>query len=174
MSRLSLDMTKWLPRHAGQDRLGVNLIQSRLLLRLRLDHKSNRGFSRRRSIRLVLQVGTAFVKRSDDGKYHCSTQHYPNEKHEVAGPLQLHCAVGILDEEIDRSGELVAERDREQISAHDKRFEFDRPLGVGELEVRGRNQRFACGQNHECPDLPNYARSLAGVYARLNHGDEKK
>ena len=27
MSRLSLDMTKWLPRHAGEDRLGVNLIQ---------------------------------------------------------------------------------------------------------------------------------------------------
>ena len=68
MSRLSLDMTKWLLRHAGEDRLGVNLIKSRLLLRLRLDHKSNRRFSRRRSIRLVLQVGTAFVKRSDDGK----------------------------------------------------------------------------------------------------------
>src|SRR5207245_1863129 len=97
-----------------------------------------------------------------------------NEKHKVTGSLQLYRAVRILDEEIDRSGELVAERDREQISAHDERFEFDRPLRVGELEVRRRNQRFACGQNHECPDLPNYARSLAGVDARLNHGDEKK
>src|SRR5437763_16471957 len=143
------------------DRLGINLIQSRLLLRLRLDYKSNRGFSRRRSIRLVLQVGTAFVKRSDDGKYHCSTQHYPNEKHEVAGPLQLHCAVGILDEEIDRSAELVAERDREHISAHDKRFEFDRHLGVVELELRGRKQRFACGQNHDCLAITDYTRSLA-------------
>ena len=149
-------------------------ISSNRVLRLRLDHKSNRGFSRRRSIRLVLQVGTAFVKRSDDGEQHRGTQHYPNEKHEVAGSLQLHRAVGILDEEIDRSGELVAERNREQISAHDQRFEFDRPLGVGELEMRRRNQRFAGGQNHECPDLPNDARSLAGVDARLNHGDEKK
>ena len=64
-------------------------------------------------MRLILQVGASFVKRSDDGKQHCGTQHYPNEKHEVAGSLQLHCAVRILDEEIDRSGELVAERDRE-------------------------------------------------------------
>src|SRR5204862_8309194 len=97
-----------------------------------------------------------------------------NEKHEVTVALQLRRAIGILDEEIDGGGELVAERNGEEIRAHDKRFEFDRPLGVGKLEVSRRNQRFARGQNYERPDLRGDARACAAIDLGLNDGDYEK
>ena len=88
--------------------------------------------------------------------------------------MELHAPVRILDEEIYRGSKYVAKKNCPQIGAHAKRFHFHRPLGVGKLEVRGRDQRLARGQNHERPNLPNNARTRTGIDAGLNHGDEEE
>src|ERR1039458_9770629 len=102
-------------------------------------------------------MGLAFIKRRHNHKQDRRSQHDPDKEHKVTVSLQLHAAVRILDEEIDRGSKSVAERDGEQIRAHDQRFEFYRPLRVGKLKVRWRNQRLAHGQNYERPNLPSDA-----------------
>ena len=52
-----------------------------------LNRESNYGFSVTGDLGLILQIGPAFVKRSDDREQNCCSQHHPNEKHEVTGSL---------------------------------------------------------------------------------------
>src|SRR5207244_13438617 len=91
---------------------------------LRLDGESDSWFGVTGNRRLILQISTSFVKRRNNCERNCRSEHNPNEEHEVAGSLQLHGAVRVLDEKVDCGGELVAERHGEEIRAHDKRFEF--------------------------------------------------
>src|ERR1051325_6583796 len=91
-----------------------------MLLGLRLNGKADRGFRFTRDFGLVLQVSFAFVKRRHDCEQNRRPEHDPKKEHEIACALQFHRPVGILDDEIDRRGELVPERDREQVSAHDQ------------------------------------------------------
>ena len=57
------------------------------ILGFRLDCETDSGLAFSCNLGLILQVGAAFVKRRNDCEQNCRSQHDPDEKHEVAGPL---------------------------------------------------------------------------------------
>src|SRR5947209_8777001 len=137
------------------------------LSRFRLNGESNRRFSFASDGGLILQVSFAFVEWTNHREQHACPQHHPEKEHEVAGALQFYSSIRILDRKIDHGGELIAKGDRQQVRAHDERFELHWSLGVGKFKMRRRNKRFARSQHHKGPNLPDHIRSRATVDPHL-------
>ena len=67
---------------------------------------------------MLLYMRLSPIKRAHNEPQDGGDKHHFDEKEEVSRALQLHCAVGVLDEMIDLRREYIPEGDRAEVSAH--------------------------------------------------------
>ena len=132
----------------------------------RLNVKRRNGRLGRLRLGFFLDVSLAIVEAGEEEEQHCRYNHNSDEAKKVLGAFE------IIGDKVDECSEEVAQRDREEIGAHDERLQFLRSLGISEFEVGHGNHDFTRSQDQKREDLPKNMRVLSGIDSHFNQSDD--